>query len=119
MEWLSRFGNPDPDNYLFPTEQYGLNGEEGYKKGTVAVWNLDPEQPIGSWKVAWAASRKAAKVHCRLHDVRHTFVSRLGEAKVADSTLTALSGWRSRKMLERYSQTRNDAKRKAVEMLSG
>jgi hypothetical protein len=49
---------------------------------------------------------------------RHTFVSRLGEATVADSTLTALSGWMSRKMLERYLHTRNKAKRRAVDFLT-
>jgi hypothetical protein len=41
----------------------------------------------------------------------------LGEAKVADSTLTALSGWMSGKMLERYLHTRNEAKRRAVNLL--
>ena len=67
--------------------------------------------------MAWFSCRKAAGVNCRLHDFRHTFVSRLGEAKVADATLTALSGWMSRKMLERYSHTRNEAKRRAVDSL--
>jgi hypothetical protein len=68
--------------------------------------------------VAWSACRGKAEVSCRLHDLRHTFVSRLDVAKVADSTLTALSGWMSRKMLERCSHTRNEAKLHAVELLS-
>ena len=89
-----------------------------YQNGAVAVWNLDPQKPIGSWKVAWSTCRKSAGGSCRLHDFRHTFVSRLGEARVADVTLTALSGWISRMMLERYSHTRNDAKRRAVELLT-
>lgn len=118
VSWRSQFSSPKPDHFLFPSERYGLDGEDGYQTGAVAVWNLDPEKPIGSWKVAWTACRKSAGVNCRLHDFRHTFVSRLGEAQVADSTLTALSGWMSRKMLERYSHTRNDLKRRAVEMLS-
>jgi integrase len=119
VEWRAQFDNPLPDHFVFPTERYGLDGEEGYLNGAVAVWNRDPEKPIGSWKVAWSACRKSAGVICRLHDLRHTFVSRLGEAKVADSTLTALSGWMSRKMLERYSHTRNEAKRSAVDSLIG
>ena len=118
VEWRAQFDGPLPDHFVFPTERYGLNGEEGYLSGAVAVWNRDPEKPIGSWKVAWSACRKSAGVTCRLHDLRHTFVSRLGEAKVADSTLTALSGWMSRKMLERYSHARNEAKRRAVDSLS-
>jgi integrase len=117
-QWRARFDNPDPDHFLFPSERYGLDGEEGYKVGKTAVWNLDATKPIGSWKVAWTACRHIAKVSCRLHDLRHTFVSNLGAAKVADSTVTALSGWMSRKMLERYSHTRTDAKRQAVELLS-
>ena len=117
VEWRTKFDNPLPDHFIFPSERYGLNGEEGYQNGAVVVWNRDPEKPIGSWKVAWCACRKAAGVNCRLHDFRHTFVSRLGEAKVADATLTALSGWMSRKMLERYSHSRNEAKRRAVDSL--
>lgn len=117
VEWRTKFDDPKPCHFVFPSERYGLDGEEGYQNGAVAVWNRDPEKPIGSWKVAWCACRKAAGVNCRLHDFRHTFVSKLGEAKVADATLTALSGWMSRKMLERYSHTRNEAKRRAVELL--
>jgi integrase len=118
VSWRSEFDNPLPDHYIFPTERYGFDGHESYKSGEIAVWNRDPSRPIRSWKVAWMACRKGAGVNCRLHDFRHTFVSRLGEAQVADSTLTALSGWMSRKMLERYSHARNDAKRRAVEMVS-
>jgi integrase len=118
VDWRSQFKKPSPDHFVFPTERYGLDGDEGVKNGAVTVWNLDPQKPIGSWKVAWTACRKAAKVNCRLHDLRHTFVSRLGEGQVADSTLTALSGWMSRKMLERYSHARTEAKRRAVELLT-
>jgi len=118
VDWRSQFKKPSPDHFVFPTERYGLDGDEGVKNGAVAVWNLDPQKPIGSWKVAWTACRKAAKVNCRLHDLRHTFVSRLGEGQVADSTLTALSGWMSRKMLERYSHARTEAKRHAVDLLT-
>jgi len=118
VEWQSRFKKCLPNHFVFPSERYGLDGEEGYKNGAVKVWNCDPEKPIGSWKVAWTGCRNSAGVSCRLHDLRHTFVSRLSEAKVADSTLTSLSGWMSRKMLERYSHTGNEAKRKAVDMLT-
>jgi len=118
VEWHSLFKKPIQNHFVFPSERYGFDGEEGHKNGAVKVWNRNPEKPIGSWKVAWTSCRNSAGVSCRLHDLRHTFVSRLGEAKVADSTLTSLSGWMSRKMLERYSHTRNEAKRKAVDMLT-
>ena len=53
-------------------------------------------------------------MRCRLHDLRHTFVSKLAEAQVADSTLMALTGHMSKRMLEHYSHVRNQAKRDAV-----
>jgi len=41
-------------------------------------------------------------------------VSKLAEAQVADSTLMALTGHMSKRMLEHYSHVRNQAKREAV-----
>lgn len=117
-QWRQSFPNPDPEHYVFPSERYGLKGEDGYKHGAVAVWDRHPEQPIGSWKVSWGACRKLAKVDCRLHDLRHTFVSKLGAAQVSDQTVMALAGHMSRKMMERYSHSRNEAKRQAVGGLS-
>lgn len=119
MDWRKNFENPLPSHFVFPSERYGLNGEEGYLQGSVVVWNRNPEKAIGSWKVAWSACRKNAGVDCRLHDLRHTFVSRLAEAQTADQTIMALAGHMSRKMMERYSHARNEAKRKAVEGLFG
>jgi integrase len=116
--WRQNFQNVLPSHYVFPTERYGLNGEDGHKNGTVVVWDRDPEKPIGSWKVAWGACRKLAKVDCRLHDLRHTFVSRLAEGQTADQTIKSLAGHISTKMMERYSHVRNEAKRQAVNLLS-
>jgi len=60
-----------------------------------------------------------AKVDCRFHDLRHTFISRLAESQASDSTVMALAGHVSRAMMERYSHIRMEAKRKAVDDLSG
>jgi integrase len=117
-EWRSGFKNPLPEHYVFCSERYGLDGEEGYKNGAVVIWDRNPEQPMGSWKVAWGACRKAAGLQCRLHDLRHAFVSRLAEGQTSDQTIMALAGHMSRKMMERYSHVRNEAKRMAVERLS-
>lgn len=114
-EWRLNFVSPLPNHFVFPTERYGLKGEEGYKYGTVSVWDRNPEKAIGSWKTAWGLCRKTAKVDCRLHDLRHTFVSRLAENQNTDQTIMALSGHLSRKMMERYSHVRNEAKRRAVD----
>lgn len=116
-EWHSRFLSPQPDDFVFPSERYGFDGEAAHLRGAVAVYGLDVTKPIGSMKSAWTTCRKAAGVSCRLHDLRHTFISALGEAGVPDSTMKAIAGWMSSKMLERYSHTRNQAKPEAVQKL--
>ena len=69
---------------------------------------------MASMKTAWTACCKASGVWWRRHDFRHTFISALGAAAVPDSTIKALAGWMSAKMLARYSHTANQAKREAV-----
>ena len=54
--------------------------------------------------------RKDTGVSCRLHDLRHTFATRLAENGVSESTMLALMGHMSRAMLERYSHIRMTAK---------
>ena len=53
-------------------------------------------------------------MRCRLHDLRHTFATRLAENGASESTMLALMGHMSRAMLERYSHIRMAAKRDAV-----
>jgi len=65
-------------------------------------------------KHGWNTLRKAAGVPCRLHDLRHTFATRLAENGVPESTMLALMGHMSRAMLERYSHIRMAAKVQAV-----
>jgi Phage integrase family len=83
------------------------------------AWQVDATQPMRRWKVAWEAARRRAKVSCRFHDHRHTFISRLAESQASDSTVMALAGHVSRAMMERYSHIRMEAKRRAVDTLSG
>jgi integrase len=117
VEWRSRFEDPKPEHYVFPSERYGFKGNNSHLTGEVTVYDTDSTKPMGTWKTAWTACRKAAGVWCRLHDLRHTFISALGEAGVPESTMKAIAGWMSAKMLERYSHTRNQAKRDAVNKL--
>ena len=49
-----------------------------------------------------------------MHDLRHTFATRLAENGASESTMLALMGHMSRAMLERYSHIRVAAKREAV-----
>jgi len=117
VEWHSRIRDPKPNDFVFPSERYGFAGHQPHLTRAVAVCDLDPTRSMGSWKSAWTTCRKAAGVWCRLHDLRHTFLSSLGEAGVPESTMKAIAGWMSAKMLERYSHTRNQAKRDAVNKL--
>jgi integrase len=103
-QWFTkRFGETQPEHFLFPA------GE---------LWPSDPNRPTTSFKTAWGNLRTEAKVSCRIHDLRHTAITKLAESGASDSTIMALAGHLSRAMLERYSPIRMNAKRQAVESLS-
>ncbi len=74
----------------------------------------DPTRPVSDLKHGWEKLRERTGVSCRLHDLRHTFATRLAENGVPESTMLALIGHMSRAMLERYSHIRMTAKRDAV-----
>jgi integrase len=94
-----RFGEPRPDHHLFP-----------WGKPVPA----DPTRHATDITWGWDQLRKDTKVSCRLHDLRHTFATRLAENGVSESTMLALMGHMSRAMLERYSHIRMTAKRDAL-----
>src|ERR1017187_5897563 len=102
--WFTKkFGETKPEHYLFP---FGKPAP------------TDPTRPTTTLKTAWSSIRKEAGVSCRLHDLRHTALTKMAEAGVPESTMLALAGHMSRAMLERYSHIRMAAKRTAVEALS-
>jgi len=113
--WRRLFPEVEPNHYVFPHEKYGFAGNDRKQ----CAYEIIPTEPMHRWKVAWESARKAAKVACRFHDFRHTFISRLAESQASDSTIMALAGHVSRAMMERYSHIRMEAKRKAVDTLSG
>jgi integrase len=98
-----KFGEPKPGHYLFPF-------------GSPAP--TDPTKPTTTLKTVWGTIREEAKVDCRLHDLRHTAATKMAEAGTPETTMLALMGHMSRKMLERYSHIRMAAKRTAVESLA-
>jgi integrase len=69
---------------------------------------------VSDLKHGWETLRDRTGVSCRLHDLKHTFATRLAENGVPESTMLALMGHMSRAMLERYSHIRMAAKRDAV-----
>jgi len=113
--WRGLFPDAQAEHYVFPHEKYGLAGNER----KLCAYEIISTEPMHRWKVAWESARKAAGVSCRFHDLRHTFISRLAESQASDSTVMALAGHVSRAMMERYSHIRMEAKRRAVDDLSG
>lgn len=82
------------------------------------LYDVDLSRPMGSWRKAWRLACKAAGVRCRLHDMRHTFISRLAEnPSVSEHTIKALTGHVPRQTLERYSHIRCEAKQVAIQAL--
>ena len=99
-QWFTdRFGEPRPAHYVFP---WGSPEPS------------DPTRHITDLKRGWTELRRHAGVSCRLHDLRHTYATKLAENGVPESTMLALLGHMSRAMLERYSHIRMAAKREAA-----
>lgn len=113
-EWRSNFPGALPGHFVFPTEHVGLDGEAGYLTGAGTSAAVDPTTPMGSWKTAFAGAIRRSGVQCRWHDLRHTWASSMAENGVPEQTMLSMAGWMSRKMLERYSHTRQAAKKLAV-----
>jgi integrase len=106
-----------PNDFIFPSEKLAFDGKGSGKIGVMTSYDVDLSKPIGSGKTAWKTAKKRAGVDCRLHDLRHHFLTNLAETKTSDSTILAIAGHLSRKMLERYSHIRSNAKRTAIEAM--
>ena len=72
---------------------------------------------VGSFKKAWGTACDKAGLDIRLYDCRHTMLTKLAESGASDSTIMAIAGHLSRRMLERYSHIRMKAKRAAMELV--
>jgi integrase len=97
--FVEKFGEPEAEHYLFPWGK--PHPSDPMRHATDITWG-------------WDELRKDTGVKCRLHDLRHTFATKLAENGVPESTMLALMGHMSRAMLERYSHIRMAAKRDAV-----
>src|SRR5262249_1443893 len=64
-----------------------------------------------------AAGRGAGSEEFRLHDLRHTFASRLVMACVDLMTVMQLAGWKSLAMVQRYGHLSPSHRREAIERL--
>jgi integrase len=116
-EWRSHWPNAKREDFIFPTEKLAFKGAGASDQGVMTAYDVDPGKPLGAWKRAWSTAKKQAGVECRIHDLRHHFISALAQTQTPDATIQAISGHLSRKMLEHYSHVRLEAKRRAVEAL--
>ena len=69
-------------------------------------------------KTAWRNVLRKANVKIRLHDLRHTVITKLAESGASDETIMAIAGHVSRRMLSRYAHIRTEAKRRALEAVA-
>jgi len=74
---------------------------------------------MASWRTAWRSLRQSAGLpKLRFHDLRHHAITELAESQASDSTIMAIAGHVSPKMLHHYSHVRIHAKRTALDALA-
>lgn len=113
-EWKSRWPNAKPDDYIFPSEKLRFKGEGSVERNQMTGYAVDRTRPLGGWKTAWRTAKKQAGVECRMHDLRHDFISKLGETETPGSVIESLAGHMSAAMRKRYTHISQSAKVKAV-----
>ena len=112
------FGAVEPSHYVFAAfvPKFTFSGK---KVIDYNVTGFDPMRNVKSWRTAWRTlTKKAGLPGFRFHDLRHCAITQLAENGTSDSTIMAIAGHASRRMLERYSHVRMEAKRTAMETLA-
>jgi len=103
-ERAKRLGCTEPHHYLIPFR---------IKKGT-----YDPERPAKGWRYALHEMLVAAGLHISAYSFRHHAITKLLEnPDVSEATAEAIAGHISQRMKKRYSHTRIEVKRAAVQAL--
>jgi integrase len=112
------FGKVEPAHYVFAAfvPKFTFSGKRVIDYNVTA---FDPTRHMNSWRSAWRTlTKKAGLPGFRFHDLRHCAITQLSENGASDSTIMAIAGHVSRRMLERYSHVRMEAKRTALEVLA-
>ena len=105
-ERAKTYGGTEPEHYVFASC-------EGYTKP-------DPTRPMHDWRSAWRSLTRTAGLRgLRFHDLRHHAITELAESMTSDQTIMSIAGHVSQRMLAHYSHVRLEAKRKALDALSG
>ena len=112
------FGSVEPSHHVFAAfiPKFKFSGKRVIDYN---VTGFDPTRHLNSWRSAWRTlTKKAGLSGFRFHDLRHCAITQLAENGASDSTIMAIAGHVSRRMLERYSHVRMEAKRTAMEALA-
>jgi integrase len=122
--WADQFPTHEPDHFVFPSEKCGGTGSgEAFGFTGSAVYESDPTKPAGSIKTAWRVARKRAGLpDLRIHDLRHTAVSRMIAGRTPLPMIARIVGWSAgtlAKMSARYGHFSLDEMRSAMESISG
>jgi integrase len=112
------FGTVESSHYVFAAfvPKFTFSGKNviGY-----SITAFDPTSHVNTWRSAWRTlTKRAGLPGFRFHDLRHCAITQLAESGTSDSTIMAIAGHVSRRMLERYSHVRMEAKRTAMEALA-
>ena len=105
------FGTVEPPHHVFAAfvPKFTFSGK---KVIDYNVTGFDPTRPVKSWRSAWRTlTKKAGLPGFRFHDLRHCAITQPAENGTSDSTVMAIARHVSRRMLERYSHVRMEAKR--------
>jgi integrase len=76
-EWRSRWPDAQPTDFIFPSEKLMYKGQGAAETGKMTSYAVNPSKPLGAWKRGWSSVKKQAGVECRIHDLRHHFISAL------------------------------------------
>jgi integrase len=120
--WAQSFPDRHPDHYVFPHERYGASGtDEVFGFTGATIYDSDPTKPTGAIKVAWEHARKRAGLESvRIHDLRHTGVSRMIAARIPLPIIAKIVGWSPgtlAKMAARYGHFSVEEMRTALESI--
>ena len=63
------------------------------------AYEVDSAKPLAAWKRGWSTAKTQIGVECRIHDLRHRFISIWFKRKLLRD-YQAISGHLSRRMLE-------------------
>lgn len=116
QNWATSFPKREPEHFVFPSEKYGLAGNDE----TPHAHSSDPSKPIGSLKESWESAKTRSGVRCRFHDLRHSACTRLVESGVPLPVIASLLGWSAGttvRMARRYGHITVESQRRAVAQL--